>query len=110
MTQYRYFALLLLGAAIAINIITWLCMFAYAPIDAKQVPIHYNVISGYDELGGRSDVLQIPLFGLLVVVVNASIAWLLRGMGRFVVLLALIVACVVELVLLGGSLMLLAQT
>lgn len=110
MTQHRYFALLLFGAAIAINIITWLCMVSYAPTGAQQVPIHYNVISGYDELGGRGDVFQIPLFGLLVVAVNATIAWLFRGVGRFVVLLALSVACAVELMLLGGTVLLLMQT
>ena len=110
MTQHRYFLFALLGAAIASNIITWLCMVAYAPLTTQSVPIHYNVISGYDELGGRMDLLQIPLFGLLVLLVNMTIAWLFRNTGRFVVLMALVAACLVQVVLLAGSILLLIQT
>lgn len=110
MTQHRYFPFALLGAAIAINIITWLCIVAYAPTGTQTVPIHFNVISGYDELGGRSDLFQIPLFGLLVIGVNATIAWLFRGMGRFVAVTALAVGCAVGFVLLSGSLLLLFQS
>ncbi|MBP9686245.1 MAG: hypothetical protein KBD66_00405 [Candidatus Doudnabacteria bacterium] len=110
MTQYRYLLFILIGVAIASNIITWLCIVAYAPLGAQSVPIHYNVISGYDELGGRMDLLQIPLFGILVLLVNATIAWLFRHAGRFVVLMAFVAACLVQVVLLVGSVLLLIQT
>lgn len=110
MTHHRYYLLALMGGAIALTIITWLCVISYAPLNAQLVPIHYNVIAGYDELGGRTDLYQLPLFSLLVLVVNIVVAWLFRGTGRFFALVSLIVACVVSALVLGGLLLLMVQT
>ncbi len=109
MTQHKYYFILLFLLAVVIHIITWLLIVSYAPTSGQLVPIHYNVISGYDELGSRADLLQVPVFGMLVVVVNAVIAWLFRSTGRFVGSLAVGVALAVSLVLLLSTLLLVVQ-
>ena len=61
---------LLFTLALVINIITCLFIWSYAVPGQTELPQHYNIVSGFDEIGSRTRLYQIPLLGFVVVLVN----------------------------------------
>lgn len=79
----KYLTAILFSSAIVINIITWLVLWRYAPLTGSVTPLHYNVITGFDEVGRKGQVYLLPVFGLSVIVCNGFTAFLLRKLGSY---------------------------
>lgn len=105
----RYLAAILFSAAFIINIITCLVLWYYASGAQQPIPLHYNVISGFDELGSRAALYQIPLFAFIVWVLNLVLTVMLRGLGKYVGALSGAVAFFVAIILLISSVLLKLQ-
>ncbi len=77
-TRKQYSVAMLYISSIVINIISCLIIWFYKPSVSGPVALHYNVISGFDEIGSRVSLYQLPLLGFAVVFVNLFLAYRLR--------------------------------
>lgn len=100
--------LLFVGAAI-INIITCLVVWYLAHRTTGTLPIHYSVVSGFDQLGSSSALYGLASFGVIILLMNAALVHFLGGLGRFVKLLCASISLFVALVLLLAVLLLKMQ-
>lgn len=78
--------LLFVGAAI-INIITCLIVWHIVHVSTGDLPIHYNVVSGFDQLGSAASLYGLALFGVIIFIINAMLVRFLGALGRYVKLL-----------------------
>lgn len=63
---------------IIINTIAWLsARFIYTGIDQERMALHYNVDFGIDNYGKISKVFILPLIGLIIILVNILVYFLL---------------------------------
>jgi hypothetical protein len=82
-SMQKYLPALLFTGAIVINIITWLVLWHYSPLTGSSTPLHYNVVTGFDEVGSRGLVYLLPIFGLCILICNGVVAFLLRRLGPY---------------------------
>jgi len=73
--------------ALALNILTWvLLMINLAPFgylnDFGTIPLHYNLYFGIDLIGVWYLALTIPVIGVLVLICNTIVAYLLYPTDR----------------------------
>lgn len=106
----KYLVPLLFVASLIINIITCFVLWNYVPEGVERLPIHYNVVSGFDEVGTRSALYQIPALGFVVLIINALVVRLLSNTGRFMGILAASSSLLVSAVLLLASVLLVMQS
>ena len=97
--QKQLVSLLFVGAAI-VNIITCLVVWHLAHTSTGTLPIHYNVVSGFDQLGTSTSLYGLAIFGVIILCMNVVLVHFLGGLGRFVKLLCASTSLFVALVLL----------
>lgn len=71
------------AASLALNIALWIALFFMFPFRDSQIFLHYTVLFGVDYIDAGWKIFGIPLFGLLVILVNFTLGWLLFSKDRF---------------------------
>lgn len=97
-------------AALICNIITCLVAWSYAGGTGGNIPVHYSVASGVDQVGSPALLYQLPFFAFLVLGLNAVLLRLLGNLGRYIKLLCASSALVVSLVVLLSMILLKLQS
>ncbi|OGE76921.1 MAG: hypothetical protein A3C85_01275 [Candidatus Doudnabacteria bacterium RIFCSPHIGHO2_02_FULL_48_21] len=59
---------------IILNIILWLLLGGKFGWSAEKIPLHFNVVYGIDFLGSTRQVYEIPLTGIVLLVINSILA------------------------------------
>jgi len=57
-----------------LNIITWLIILIFYGRKG-QISLHYNILSGVDSIGHWSKLLEIPLVGLAILILNSFLVF-----------------------------------
>ena len=60
------------------NLILWAYTFLQYGLSTDLVPLHYNIYFGIDLIGYKSNLFFYPLLGLVIIIVNSILSWLLR--------------------------------
>ncbi len=95
---------LYLLATFIVNIILWVsAFFIYNLADHGLVILHYNIDFGIDLIGQPREFFILPIFGLMVIIINSWIAMFIGRKGRFSAHLllgsALLVNCLLGFIL-----------
>lgn len=78
------FNLITLILSLAINILSWLWLIFQIKPQQEDIFLHYNILFGVDYLGSWWKVFYLPIFGLLILITNNLIGWLLFGKDKFI--------------------------
>lgn len=92
--------------AIGVFIITLIVILIKIFNSSEVVALRYNIIVGVSEIGSRYQLLQIPLTGLLIGIVNFALTKLNKSNQQILPLLASIVTLSTNLILLFAALLL----
>lgn len=92
-----HLSLALLLPAIGFNIAVFIVMLVRVHPTNFSVPIHYSSLGGFDQLGPWYEPYRIAVFGLIVTIVNATLAFYSFSRSRIVSFYLLIGAFVVSL-------------
>ena len=65
------------GGALLGNIILWVVLLSKFGFSQESAPLHFSVISGIDLVGSTRNLYQIPSFGLLAILINFFLHFLL---------------------------------
>lgn len=84
---HKYATPLLFALAAIINIITCLVVWHIVHTSNGNLPIHYNVVSGFDQLGTANSLYGLAFFGVIILIINALLVRFLGALGRYVKLL-----------------------
>lgn len=87
-------------AAAGLVIFTWWYTISHIHPTTDQVFLHYTIIFGVDLIGPWSGVLLPAISGLLFVIVNFTISWLIYGSNRFLARLLPLVTFILTIFLL----------
>ncbi len=104
--QFLRIANLFWIAAIVVFIITLIVILIKIFNSSDVVALRYNIIVGVSEIGSRYQLLQLPLSGLLIGVVNFVLTKLNRSNQQILPLLASTVSLAINLILLFAALLL----
>lgn len=104
--QFLRIANLFWIAAIIVFIITSIVILIKIFNSSDVVALRYNVIIGVSEIGSRYQLLQLPLSGLLIGVVNFVLTKLNKSNQQILPLLASTVTLAVNIILLFAALLL----
>lgn len=104
--QFLRIANLFWIAAIVVFIITLIVILIKIFNSSDVVALRYNVIIGVSEIGSRYQLLQLPLSGLLIGVVNFVLTKLNRSNQQILPLLASTVSLAINIILLFAALLL----
>lgn len=70
-------------AALCLNIATWIWLLIEIRPQTEPVFLHYNILFGVDYVGEWWQVLYLPISGIVIIIVNAVMGWLLFGRDKF---------------------------
>lgn len=104
--QFLRIANLFWVSAIVSFIVTLIVILIKINGSSEIVALRYNIIIGVSEIGNRYQLLQLPLSGLLVGVVNFALTKLNKSNQQILPLLASTVALAANLILLFSALLL----
>lgn len=104
--QFLRIANLFWFAAIGVFIITLIVIFIKIYNSSDVVALRYNIIVGVSEIGSRYQLLQLPLSGLLIGIVNFALTKLNKSNQQILPLLASTVTLATNLILLFAALLL----
>jgi len=66
-----------------INLATWVWLLWQIRPQTEPVFLHYNILFGVDYVGEWWRVLALPIMGLLIILVNAILGWVLFNKDKF---------------------------
>jgi len=69
--------------SLCMNVATWVWLLIEIRPQTDPVFLHYNILFGVDYVGEWWQVLYLPISGLVIIVVNAVMGWLLFGRDKF---------------------------
>ncbi len=104
--QFLRIANLFWTISVVVFIITLIVILIKIFNSSDVVALRYNVIIGVSEIGSRYQLLQLPLTGLLIGVVNFILTKLNKSNQQILPLLASIVTLAVNAILLFAALLL----
>lgn len=86
-----------------LNLGSFLWMYFKVPADAYPFIAHYNIYFGQDILGSKLMLFQIPLAGLVILILNTVLAWILFEKARFFSWVLGVATLLMQLFILYGS-------
>ena len=89
-----------------INIITCFIVWHYVSITGPVAPLHYNVVSGFDEIGKTTVVYELPAFGFIILFLNLFISKYFTRLGSYIGVTTSATSAFVSLLLLFNALFL----
>jgi hypothetical protein len=75
--------LIMLGSSLILNIAVWFWLFWQIRPQEEQIFLHYNILFGVDLVGSWWRIVFVPLSGLLIIIVNAILGWVLFRKDKF---------------------------
>lgn len=75
--------LLCSGVSLFLNIVIWVWLLIEIRPQTEPVFLHYNILFGVDYVGEWWQVLYLPISGLVIIIVNAVMGWLLFSRDKF---------------------------
>ncbi len=75
--------LVLLGLGLLLNAASWIWLSLNIHPYLDQVFLHYNILFGVDLVGQWYAVFALPLAGLLIIISNAVLGWILYKQDAF---------------------------
>lgn len=96
----KYKVIIPFGLSFALNLAIWGWLFWNIRPQDQHIFLHYNILFGVDFLGEWWRVYALPAAGLLILLVNAILGWLLYAKDSFVATLLNVTAVLVQIVLL----------
>jgi len=103
--ENNYF-LFLWALCLIFNIITFLFIYYKIIPTGKTFALKYNVIVGVEWYGNGYNLYQIPLVGLMILLVNFLLARLLVDRNNFLSRMSIFVTLTVQVLLLSAALLL----
>lgn len=97
--KYR-FNLVMLVLALLINIVNWFWIVLRIRPQSDLIFLHYNVLFGVDYIGEWWRVYFIALTGLIILIFNFLLGWLLFNKDKFVSVIMNIVNVISQIFLL----------
>ncbi len=67
--------LALFGLSLVLNIFLWIYIFFSFIGSQGQTSLHYSILFGVDSIGWWHKLLQLPLAGLLILIINGVLAF-----------------------------------
>lgn len=92
-----------------INIIVWILLVSKFGFSSELGPLHFNIVYGIDLVDREYFVYQLPIFGILVILLNRYFAKIYRGKQSFFADLLDWSALFVQMLLLLATIALLRQ-
>lgn len=75
--------IVMLPISLALNVASWFWLLVNIPPQEDQLFLHYTILFGVDLIGTWGKIFYLPLTGLLILLVNAAIGWLLFKSSKF---------------------------
>ena len=97
---WRKVLLLTFGLSLAFNLVLWLLLLRSVADFTAIIPIHYDIYFGINALGPGYRLLIIPGFGLAVILLNFSLAFLFFSRERILSYFLLWSSLLIQLILL----------
>lgn len=85
------------------NLIIWLLLGYYIQPSEYPIPLHYNIYFGIDLTGSYRSVFNLPIIGLLIILINAFLSIWLYSKDRLISYILLLTALVVQIFVLIGA-------
>lgn len=92
--------------SLLLNLCAWFWLLLQIRPSDEQVFLHYNILFGVDLIGNWWKVYYVPIAGLLIILVNLVIGWLLFQKDKFVAQLLVFIALYCQIVVVTVSLLL----
>lgn len=105
--SYRNYPSIFFTVSIVINIITCFVVWYYKSKVGPVAPLHYNVVSGFDEIGSTINIYGLPAFAFAIAILNFFISRSFSKLGTYIAVLINLTSLAVGLVLLFSALFLL---
>lgn len=109
-SSYRKSLLVMINTIFSLAVNFFILIFLYIKIhpfsyltDFGTIPLHYNLYFGIDVYGKWYSVFALPLMGVLVVLINNFIGYLLYNKERLVSQFLIILQLIISLMLLAGA-------
>ncbi len=75
--------LIMIPLALILNIANWSWLLWEIRPREESVFLHYNILFGVDLVGEWWKVLYLPMVGLLIILINVILGWILFGKDKF---------------------------
>jgi len=75
--------LVTLVLSLLVNIFVWFWLLWQIGPVSEPIFLHYNILFGVDYIGEWWRVLFLPLIGLIILLVNGILGWILYGKDKF---------------------------
>ena len=95
--------LLLLSSSFLLNTATWVWLFWEIKPQKDPIFLHYNILFGVDYIGPWWQIIFLPLTGLLILLLNALIGWLLYHKYPFISQILNAVSVLIQIYILIAS-------
>lgn len=89
--------------SIAINFIVWIFIIRRLLSQEELIPLHYNVYFGVDFIGQKKWLLNLPLIGLFILLVNFFLSWLIYKREKLVSYILAASGLVTQLILAAAA-------
>ncbi len=97
--SYLRNVLFLSGLSFALNIISWLIIYAQIKPTSEVIPLHYNIFYGSDLSGPGYFLYMLPLIGLTVMVINSLFYHYAKSQQEFAGKTLIVVSLVLQILI-----------
>lgn len=98
--------ILMLTLSLSLNIFVWFWLIFQIKPQVEPIFLHYNILFGVDYVDVWWKVFYLPIFGLILFLINTLISWWLAGHDRFIPLVINFATLLNEIFLLVAALLL----
>jgi len=74
----------MLSLSLFLNLATWIWLLWQIGPTPEPIFLHYNILFGVDLVGPWWKVLYLPITGIIILLVNGTLGWLLFGRDKFI--------------------------
>lgn len=91
--------------AALLNAASWIVIYWLVPPTGDPVILHYNIFIGIDLIGDWSQLLWMPISGVVYLVVNTALAWLVRKRESVLSAILLISSIILQAIILTATIL-----
>lgn len=89
--------------ALLLNLAAWLWLLFGASHRSQDAVLHYTILFGVDQVGGFGALYTAPIIGLIILLINLLVAWLLYSYDTFIAVLIMVATDFIELMIFGTA-------
>jgi len=87
------------AAGLLLNVYSWLWLWLYIPQELDQLFLHYNILFGVDLIGSYGQAFLVPLSGLIILLLNTIVGWVLYKKDKFIAQVLILMAAIAQVFL-----------